>query len=127
MLEQAASRQVLQRNSARLLGRQPSDPSAIDELADRARRGDVESLALFANYGRAVADGLATLLAVYGPTIVVLGGSAARHLPLYRESIHAALAELATWTTPVDIVATALDDYGGAIGAARLATIPRPD
>jgi glucokinase len=121
--EQAASRQVLQRKAARLLGRAPSDPAAIAELADRAGGGDPESLTAFATYGRAVADGLATLLALYGPNIVVLGGSGARHFPLYRETIHTALAELGTWTQPVSIVATKLDDYGGAIGAARLATM----
>jgi glucokinase len=120
--EQAASRQVLQRNAARRLDRNPSDPLAIDELADWAARRDAASLAAFADYGRAVAGGLATLLALYGPDIVVLGGSGARHLGLYREAIDMALAELKTWTDPVDVVATRLDDYGGAIGAARLAT-----
>jgi glucokinase len=121
--EQAASRQVLQRAAADLLGRAPSDPAAIAELADRAGRGEAESRAVFATYGRAVADGLATLLALYGPTTVVLGGSGASHFPLYRETVDTALAELRIWTTPVDIVATTLDDYGGAIGAARLATV----
>jgi len=112
---------VLQRNAARRLGRGPSDPLAIDELADRAARRDAASLAAFADYGRAVAGGLGTLLALYGRT------SCARwqrrpHFPLYREAIDIALAELRTWTGPVDVVATKLDDYGGAIGAARLAT-----
>ncbi len=120
--EQAASRQVLQRAASALLGRAPSDPAAIGDLADRAGSGDAESLATFAAYGRAVADGLGTVLALYAPSLVVLGGSAARYLPLYRAAIDTALAPLERWIPCVDIVATALDDYGGAIGAARLAT-----
>jgi glucokinase len=120
--EQAASRQVLQRTAAGQLGRAPSDPMAISELAERAGRGEAESLATFAAYGRAVAEGLGTLLALYGPDIVVLGGSGARNFALYRETIHTALAPLGRWTPTVNIVATTLDDYGGAIGAARLVT-----
>ena len=61
--EQAASRQALQRTAAHLVGREPSDPTVIAELADRAGRGDAPALRAFVDFGRALADGLATLLA----------------------------------------------------------------
>ena len=93
-------------------------------MAHRAGHGHSTSLATFAAYGRAVADGLATLLALYGPDVVVLGGSGARYMTLYRDTVRSALARLGRWTPTVDIVATTLDDYGGAIGAAHLATRP---
>ncbi len=120
--EQAASRQVLQHTAALMLGRAPSDPAAIAELADRAGRDNAEAQATFTAYGRAVADGLGTLLALYSPNIVVLGGSGARYFPLFRDAIHTALAPL-KYLDPVNIVATILDDYGGAIGATRIATV----
>lgn len=119
--EQVASRQALQRTAAGLAGREPSDPAAIEELAARAGRGDTQSLEAFAAYGRAVADGLATLLALYGPDLVVLGGSGARYFALYRDALDAALTPLSAWTPSVPIGASTLDDYGGAIGAARFA------
>ena len=121
--EQAASRRALQRSAAQLLGRAPSDPAAITVLADRAGRGDADARAVFAAYGRAVADGLATLLTLYGPSVVVLGGSGAGYFTAYGDAIRTALARLGRWIPSVDIVATELDDYGGAIGGARLAML----
>ena len=58
---------------------------------------------------------------MYGPNLVVLGGSGARYFTLYRDALTAALVPLSTWTPTVPVVATTLDDDGGAIGAARLA------
>lgn len=119
--EQAASRQTLQRTAAAVLDRSPTDGSVIADLADLARGGSEAACAAFADYGRAVADGLATLLTLYGPDLVVVGGSAARHLPLYAGPMSEAIAALGGWVPRHRIVATGLDDYGGAIGGARLA------
>ena len=120
--EQAASRQTLQHAAARVLNRPPNDQAVIAELAARAADGDAAALATFARYGHGVADGLATLLTLYGPTLVVLGGSAATHLDLYRESILASLSTLSGWIPRHTLHKTELDDYSGALGAAQLAT-----
>lgn len=119
--EQAASRRNLQRAAARILDRPATDRTVIDELAAGAVRGDAEALAAFDAYGRGVADGLGTLLTLYGPTLVVIGGSAARHLELFRASLDAALDELGSWIPARTVRKTVLDDDGGALGAARLA------
>lgn len=124
--EQAASRRALQHAAADLL-RQPShDQRVLPELADRADHHDPAALAIYQRYGQAVADGLGTLLTLYGPTTVVLGGSAAQHLHHYQSAITQSLAPLRAWIPPHQIVRTRLDDYGGAIGGAVLAVAALP-
>lgn len=119
--EQAASRLALQRTASRFLGLSVSDQTALPELARRANAGEPDPIAIFSDYGCRVADGLGTLLAVYRPGRVVLGGSAAEFLPFYRDSLDQALQGLGDWISRPTIVKTQLDDYGGAIGAALLA------
>lgn len=125
--EQAASRRNLQRTAAGILGQSPTDVRVIDDLA---ARNDDDARQVFHDYGTAVAEGLATLLTLYGPDLVVIGGSAARHLPLYREALAGSLAGLGSWIPEHEVVGTRLDDYGGAIGGACLAraasTAPDP-
>ena len=116
--EQAASRRTLQHSAARILGRSPTDAYVIDDLAARSDR---DARHAFHDYGTTIAAGLATLLTLYGPDLVVIGGSAARHLPLYREAIRDALAALGRWIPSHRVVGTRLNDYGGAIGGAHLA------
>jgi glucokinase len=118
--EQAASRQALQRAAASVLGRDPGDRNAVTDLAANALRGDTEAGRVFREYGSAVAEGLASLLAAYRPHTVVLSGSAAKHLNLYREEIQAYLRGLGPWIHYAELAATQLDDFGGAIGAAHL-------
>lgn len=116
--EQAASRRTLQHGAARILGRSPTDPRVIDDLA---ARDDREARQAFHDYGTSIAAGLGTLLTLYGPELVVIGGSAARHLPLYRKAILDSLAALGRWIPSPQVVGTRLNDYGGAIGGAHLA------
>lgn len=119
--EQAASRRNLQRTAAGILGRSTTDRTVIAELAARAEQGDATALAAYDDYGQGVANGLGTLLALYGPDTVVIGGSGAEHLDLYLSAITQALAALNGWIPEHRIVKTQLDDHGGAIGGARLA------
>jgi glucokinase len=120
--EQRASRQALQRAAAELLGRPANDPGAMSELGARADAGEATAIDVFCHYGRGVADGLATLLALYRPERVVLGGSAAAYLPYYHRALREALQPLKAWISQPEIVKTELDDYGGAIGGAILAS-----
>jgi glucokinase len=50
----------------------------------------------------------------------VLGGSAAEYFELYREPLEDSLAELGSWIHYSTLTKTALNDYGGAVGAAFL-------
>ena len=119
--EQAASRQALQRSAAELLGRAADDPTVLAELASRASAGDHTARTVLDTYGRRVAEGLASLLTAYGPDLVVLGGSAAAYLDLFRPALTDELDRLVPWVPRSPVVASALDDFGGAVGAAALA------
>lgn len=119
--EQAASRQALQRIASGILSLPPTDRSAISELATLADAGDLRAVHAFNHYGASVADGLSTLLAIYRPRTVVLGGSGAEYSAFFDESLADALAVLGDWISSPTIVKTELDDYGGAIGGAILA------
>ncbi len=119
--EQAASRQALQRSAAALLGRAPEDPTVLAALGSRASAGDKDACTVLDAYGRRVAEGLASLLTVYGPDLVVLGGSAAAYLDLFRVALTDELDRLVPWAPRTPVVASTLDDFGGAVGAAALA------
>ena len=132
--EQAASRKALQQVAAEILGRPPSDPTVIAEVAARAVAGDLAARACFENYGKGIADGLGTLLALYGADLVVIGGSGATtYFDLCRIAVEAALDQLDGWITPHRIVTTQLDDYGERSAAPSSSTpladpsdLPRP-
>lgn len=119
--EQAASRQTLQRTASSVLGRPSSDSAAISDLAAQAREGSSPARQVFIDYGLRVADGLGTLLSVYRPHSIVLGGGGAEHFDLYAATVDETLANLHGWIPDATVMQTELDDYGGAIGAALLA------
>ena len=89
--------------------------------ADAARRGDAQAVRTFEHYGGQIAAGLATLLTVFRPDRVVLGGSGARYLDLYTRALRTGLERNAPyrWTPP--ILPARLGDLAGAVGAAVLA------
>ena len=109
--EQLASRRALDR----LTG------GATEDLAIAASAGDEPAREIFDRYAGHVGAGLATLTTVLRPARVVIGGSVARYLPLLMPGIDRALSrpEPFDWRPPV--VAAALGEYSGAIGAAVLA------
>ncbi|NEM90871.1 ROK family protein [Galbitalea soli] len=119
--EQLASRQALQR-SCTVLVEDPRNSSAdIDLVADRATSGDPVARAVFDDYGRRLAAGAATLLTVFRPQILILGGSGSTYFPHFERALHDALAEV-TGAYPTPRIAVAeFGEYGGAIGAAVLA------
>jgi glucokinase len=119
--EQRATRRSLQRTAAGVLDRDQDDAEAISDLARRAAAGDPDARTVFDQYGAAVAEGLATLLAVHRPATVVLGGSAAEHFDLLERGLWAALGPLGSWISHPTIRRTELDDFGGAVGGALLA------
>lgn len=118
--EQAASRSRLQRDAAGLLGLAPTDPHALVMLAGAARAGRENASMIFRAYGRDLGTGLGDLLAVLRSPLVVLGGSAAVHLELFRSGIEESLGALGPWISRPRIEATDLGDEGGALGAALL-------
>jgi len=93
------------------------------ELADRAAAGDAEAIAYWERYGRYLGIGIANLIYVLTPEIVVLGGGISAGLDLFLSS---AMAEIETRVLPTSRVGLTvrraeLGNRAGAIGAARLA------
>jgi glucokinase len=119
--EQSASRQALQIEASRFLGLDGSDNSSIEKLSLRSKAGDKNATSVFLEYGARLADGLATLLATHRPEAVILGGSASSYLDLYRDAVIAALKPLGEWISHPVLLASELDDFGGAVGGALFA------
>jgi len=65
------------------------------EQAALAARGDAAALALFAEFGRHVGDGLKAVMYAVDPEAVVLGGSVSRSWPYFREEALRALGGFA--------------------------------
>lgn len=76
---------------------------------------------VFTEYAARVALGLATLLTVHRPDVVVLGGSGAEQFDLTEPGILAGLASRPAYYAPFSLRAAApLGDLSGALGAACL-------
>ncbi|EXU76610.1 MULTISPECIES: ROK family protein [Erwinia] len=74
-------------------------------------------------YGEMVGRGLNTLLALYGPDVTVLSGSAAALLPLFQSGLDTALNRADGYAVNRKISQSALGDAAGALGAAILPTL----
>lgn len=128
--EQKASRTALGRSCRALLGPEAGPPHASVELAaSRARSGDPAAQDLFHRYGNDIGLGLGVLSAIFRPTRIVIGGSAASYLDLFSPGIHQAIIQHHPFTITADLHAAGLGDLAGAIGAAEIARngIPHPD
>jgi glucokinase len=109
--EQLASRTAL----IRQLGADP------DIVARAARAGDTAAVALFDCYGGHVGAGLVTLVTVFEPSHVVLGGGAALFFDLFEAGVQRALARQSPFAAQPDLSASTLGLEAGALGAALLA------
>lgn len=117
--EQVASRSALQARLGALLP--PGVPS--DQLLHRAAGAastNADIREVFTGYGRLVGRGLCTLQSLYMPDVVVLGGSAAAHLDLFRAGLDQDLERPADLVRPMVIRGAVLHE-AGTIGAALLA------
>lgn len=93
---------------------------ATDDLAAAATADDQRSRKIFDRYAEHVGTGLAILTTVWRPARVIVGGSAARYLPLLRPGIDRALTRPGPYQWKPSIAAAELGEYSGAIGAAVL-------
>jgi glucokinase len=103
------------------MGTSFGDLRDVEEAARQWEQGSAKALALFTEYGRAVGEGLATLLGLYRPSHVIIGGSGSQFFSYYEDSMRHTVSETSKWHPPHTIGPTELDDFGGAIGAAVLA------
>lgn len=92
------------------------------EVVDRAAASaaDTAIAAIFATYGDRVGHGLAALHSVFRPNVIVLGGSAAKHLDLFRAALMRRMSRMPGYAVPLELRKASLGDGAGALGAASL-------
>jgi glucokinase len=94
-----------------------------EEVARRAHRGDPSAAELFNRYGEHVGAGLATLLTIYKPDRVVIGGGAAQYLDLFQAALRQSLKRSVEYAWTPAFLPAQLGNVAGAVGAA---VISRP-
>jgi glucokinase len=109
-----------------LLTRADGDPAAVTGLAvgASAAAGEHDGLDLLAEYARDVALGFAGLANILDPEVIVVSGGLVQLGDLLLDPIRDAFGshlEGAAYRPPVPIVAAALGDRAGVVGAAALA------
>jgi glucokinase len=133
--EQVASGAAIARAGARRVADDPGsaigrlvdgDPSRVtgEVVSQAARAGDAAATALLAEVGRRLGEGVAGLVNVLDPQIVVIGGGASEAGELLIAPLRAAFVaslEGADVRPEVPILAAALGNDAGAIGAGLLA------
>ncbi|MEO6350279.1 MAG: ROK family protein, partial [Candidatus Limnocylindrales bacterium] len=90
------------------------------EAVERARAGEPRALAGLAEVGRALGIGIANMITLITPDVVVLGGGVAGAADLLMPAIEAQVRRRVTTTSIEDvaIVTAELGVWAGAIGAA---------
>ena len=115
--------------TARLLELAGGDPSAItgDLVTRVAREGDPAAVALLAEVGKWLGEGIADLACVLDPAVVVVGGGVSEAGDLLLEPARAAYAaqlSAGAYRPHLQIVAAELGNDAGLVGAADLARFP---
>jgi glucokinase len=108
----------VQRFYTRITGKEAPAPKEIGEMAEQ---GDADALETWRFYGEAVGTALGTISAILDPSIVVLGGSVARRLPLFREPLEKKLRSILAPPAAqrIEVVPAELDSLAGVAGAAE--------
>ncbi|NEP15730.1 MAG: ROK family protein [Leptolyngbya sp. SIO4C1] len=112
-LEQHCSMRALQRET----GQSPQ------QLAEAARAGNPDAIALWQQYGRLLGAGIANHLYVLTPEAVVLGGGMSALAPLFMTALSAEIEArvLLPSRAHLQILIAELGNQAGLIGAAKLA------
>ena len=121
-IARAAARQ-LERGVESLLslirGRMPN----AYEVAEAARRGDMLSLEVFLEAGRLLGYGVANLVSLLDPEVVVIGGGLAKASDVYLDVLRKAMKERAQPIAghKVRVLVSQLGDDSNLLGAAKIA------
>ena len=107
----------------RRLGRsdEPRTPELIDEVIGAAGEGDEQVVTAMASLGRWLGIGLATLINVFNPRMIVLGGFLARVYPFAAAEMYGEISRraLAVTRSGVVIEPSSLGDEAQLLGAAE--------
>ncbi|MEU7676304.1 ROK family protein [Micromonospora taraxaci] len=120
-LEAVASAAAVGRRYAELAGEAADAPVSAAEVAERAATGEPLASQVWQETVEALADGLASGQALFDVATIVLGGGLAQAGDLLLTPLRAALHERMTFHREPQLVAAALGDEAGCLGAALLA------
>jgi glucokinase len=100
-----------------------SDKITAREVADAARSGDQMALDIFHRAGRLLGFGMANMVSLFDPEIVIIGGGMAAAADLYLDSLRDAMRERAQplAAKAVKLRVSRLGDRANLLGCARLA------
>ena len=118
-----AAERELSRGVESLLREIPTEARTAQEVAASARRGDMLSIEVFLEAGRLLGYGVANLVSLFDPEMVVIGGGLARASDLYLDALKKAMKERAQPISGKN-VRLAMSRLGGdanLLGAARVA------
>ena len=103
-----------------------SGPSRVEDLISRARRGDAKARAAIQATGRYLGAGLVSVVNVFDPTRVYVGGEITTAWDLIEHDVRAAFAEraLTPAAAATEIRPVAASEYPRLQGAAALVTAP---
>ncbi|MBG6069210.1 ROK family protein [Micromonospora ureilytica] len=120
-LEAVASAAAIGRRYAELGGKTTDAPVTAAEVAERAAAGEPLAGQVWQEAVEALADGLASGQALFDVATIVLGGGLAQAGDRLLTPLRAALHERMTFHREPQLVAAALGDEAGCLGAALLA------
>ncbi|HVM76132.1 MAG TPA: ROK family protein [Candidatus Saccharimonadales bacterium] len=118
-----AAEKELSRGVESLLGEIPAASRTAQEVAEAARRGDMVSIEVFLEAGRWLGYGVANLVSLFDPEIVVIAGGMAKASDLYLDALRKAMKERAQPIAAgkVRVVVSKLGGEANLLGAARVA------
>ncbi|WP_328421015.1 ROK family protein [Micromonospora sp. NBC_00389] len=120
-LEAVASASAIGRRYVELAGGTPAEPVTAAEVAERAAAGEPLAGRVWQEAVEALADGLASGQALFDVATIVLGGGLAQAGHRLLDPLRTALHERMTFHREPRLVAAALGDEAGCLGAALLA------
>ncbi|MGB2662446.1 MAG: ROK family protein [Candidatus Acidiferrum sp.] len=94
-----------------------------EDVAEAARRGDRASINIYVEAGRMLGYGVANLVSLFDPEIVVIGGGLAKASDLFLDALRKGVKERAQpiAASRVRIVTSPLGSHANLLGVARLA------
>lgn len=118
-----AARRRLQAGDKSSLLEFDSNKITAREVAEAARSGDPMALDIFHQAGRLLGFGMANMVSLFDPEIVIIGGGMAAAADLYLASLRDAMLERAQplAAKKVKLVVSRLGDRANLLGCARLA------
>ena len=118
-----AAEEELARGVESLLTEIPGEARTAQEVAEAARRGDMLSIEVFLEAGRWLGYGVANLVSLFDPEVVVIGGGMAKASDLYGDALRKAMMERAQpiAAKKVKVVVSRLGGEANLLGAARAA------